>query len=213
MSNLNTYRTVLKIGLLVLLAFGINDNKACGQIEARKLGDKYAFFKNGVQKTDYTYTEVSAFSENLAWANMGELYAYIDTNFEAVTDWIYTTVTKFENGFAAVSQDSMLGFIDKTGREICPLTYTRVQSFQHGFAAVLTDSLWNIIDTSGNEIWKMGYDFAPIIVSNNFFIVCKNQKWGVINQAGNAVYPFDFEFITKDGLAFRRGEQIYLGLK
>ncbi len=182
------------------------------QPTAKRVGDYYAFSKNGIELTPYCYTEVSNFVEGIAWVNKGDLYGFINTNLDSITKFEYSDVSAFKNGFARVSKDSLFGFIDKRGNEICPLTYESVLPFNLDYASVNKGSGWNLIDTSGQEILTEECDYPPFLISDRFIIVVRNGKWGVIAPDNRVLYPFEYDLITPEGIGYKQDEKVYLGL-
>ena len=173
---------------------------------------KYAAVQDNERISEYTYTEVSDFREGYAWVNMGNWYGYINTQLDSITEFKYSVAESFANGFAIVAVDSSYGYINTMGEEICSLTYQRVLPFQMGLGTVFRDDKWNIIDASGVELLDTGSTYPPIILGANRIAVFGHNKWGVIDKAGNICYPFQFDYINKEGIAYKEGTKIYIGL-
>lgn len=185
---------------------------ATSQVYFKNGGDYYALMDGDTYLTSFIFSEISSFQEGLCWVNKGDLYGYIDTLGKEICPFVYTDVSRFHNGFAAVSRDSTLGFINSSGEEICPLKYNRVSTFSHGLAGVQVDSLWAVLDTNGKEVSSMSYQYPPMVLSKNFVVVCRGNKWGVINHLGKEVYPFQYDLITREGVAYMENKKHYLGL-
>ncbi len=198
--------------LLTLLAFS---SAGFSQSQFKRAGDFYALERHGDLLTGYVFSEVSSFSDGKAWVNKGELYGYIDTLGRPITLFHFADVSAFQNGYAIVSKDTLggnFGVINHTGYEICKLTYTRIKHFSKGFAPIQHDTVWGLLDTLGREVITPEFDVPPIVISANFIIVSKKGRWGVIKISGEVVYDLEFDLITKDGVAFKQNEKLYLGL-
>lgn len=175
-------------------------------IQEEKRG-KYAISKNDSIITPYIFTELGPFTENCAFANQGEFYAYIDTNGNALTPWIYETVTSFENGFAIAGDTNGVGLINRNFDIVVPFEYARVQKPKLGLVCVQdSNEKWGVFFIDKGLQIVCEYDFPPIIVNEEVLIVIKDNNYGVINQHNKIIHPLQFQYINKRGMAYKEGE-------
>lgn len=171
----------------------------------------YALSKNDSLITPFVFTEVGPFSENCAFANKGEWYAYIDTNGNALTPWIYETVTAFKNGYAIAGDTLGIGVINRDFEEVVPFVFNRIVLQKNEFVAVQDNSeRWGICHILGNFVITCDYDFPPIRVNDQYIIVVKNNLYGIVNYKNEIIYPIQYQHIAIDGSAFFENEKIHL---
>jgi hypothetical protein len=172
-------------------------------IQKEKKG-KYALSKNDSLITDFVYTELGPFTENCAFANQGELYAYIDTNGNALTSWMFETVTSFENGLAVVGDSAGVGMIDSAFNTIIPFQFLSVKKSKSQRVSVQdTTEKWGVFSLDIGLIIPCEYDYPPIEVSEMLFIVIKDNQYGVVNHQNVIIYPLNYQYISKGGLAYK----------
>lgn len=173
--------------------------------------EEYALSKNDTLITSFVFTEVGTFTENCAFANNGEWYAYIDTNGHALTPWMYETVTAFKNGYAIAGDTLGTGLINRDFEVVIPFVFLRVILQKNEFVAV-QDNLgrWGICDISGKFILPCAYDFPPLRVNDQYIIVVKNNLYGVVNYKNEVIYSIQYQHIAIDGSAFFQNKKIQI---
>jgi hypothetical protein len=171
----------------------------------------YALSKNDTLITPFVFTEVGPFTENCAFANKGEWYAYIDTNGNALTPCMFETVTAFKNGYAIAGDTLGIGLINCEFKVVVPFVFLRVILQKNEYVAV-QDTLekWGVYHILGKSILPCAYDLPPQRVNDQYFIVVKNNLYGVVNDKNELVHPFQYQYIATDGSAFFQYEKIKL---
>lgn len=192
----------------------IQSGAVTGQVWFKQSGDNYALMSQDSQYlSGFIYTEVSQFSEGLAWVNQGDLYGYINTDGDSITSFDFTDVSDFNQGFAVVSMDSTYGVISRFGQLVVEYQYSRINATTFGLFAAQLDSVWHVIDTSGRVVSNRSWLYPPFFLSGNFIVGCVNGLWGVVNTNDEVLYEFKYDLITYDGVGYIQNEKYLLGLR
>ncbi len=81
--------------------------------------------KFGEPLTDAKYSNVHAFTDDVTWAKIGDLYCLINYKGEELTPARYSKVGEFYNGVAAVwNEKNSIGAVTKSGKEIVRTLYS-----------------------------------------------------------------------------------------
>lgn len=161
--------------------------------------------------TDYKYSEVSEFLENKAYVAQGGLYAYINKAGEKLTPHVFVEATNFKNGYALVGDSFNRSLINDKMHLLLPLIFAKVRRPHFGLILVQShEGKWGAYDTLGNKKVPLVYDLPPYIVSLDKIIVRQGEKYGVINDCNEVVYNCTYQYITAQGMAFKRGKYIQL---
>jgi len=192
----------------------IQSGAVTGQVWFKQSGDYYALMSQDSQYiSGFIYTEVSEFSEGLAWVNKGDLYCYINSDGDSITSFVFSDVSDFNHGFAVVSMDSTYGVINRFGQLVVEYQYSRINTTKFGFFAAQQDSVWHVIDTAGMVVSNRAWLYPPFFLSDNFIVGCVNGLWGVVNANDEVLYEFKHDLITYDGVAYIKNEKYLLGLR
>ena len=104
-------------------------------------------------------TDVSQFSEGLAFVNSGEKWGYIDKSGNIIIPFTLDPnggTNKFSEGLAWVSISKKKGFyaINKTGKIVIHDAYDYGLPFSGGLAMVKLNSEWGFINKLGEQYWE-----------------------------------------------------------
>jgi KWG repeat protein len=141
--------------------------------------------------------------EDISAVCKGNLWGFIDKDFNKIIDYQFNKVHSFSGSYAAVmNKELKWGFIDKSGKLIIDFQYDEVKDFKNDLVAVRTGNKWSFIDKNGNIISKSYYD--ELGEFHEGFAKVKSQgKWGYIDTQGkeiiNCIYDEAKDF--SEGLA------------
>ena len=156
--------------------------------------------------TDYIYTEMSEFAEGKAYAAKGELYAYIDEQGNELTPYIFTVANDFSNGFAIVGDSFSLGLINDRMQVVVPFRFNRVIPPKLGLVVLQSkQGYWGAYDIKGNERIPFLYDLPPVYDHLDYIVVRKELLYGVVNDCHETRYNTSYQYISKQGMAYRSG--------
>lgn len=165
-----------------------------------------ALTKNDSLISDYIFSEISEFSENKAYAAKGELYGYIDTNGLELSPFIFTVANNFKNGFAVIGDSFAQGLINAKMQLVVPVRFNRVLQPKLGLIVTQnSQGFWGAYDTLGIIKIQFSYDIPLVYESREYIIVRKNKEYGVINDCNEIVFNTSYQYIRKDGIAYRSG--------
>jgi len=104
-------------------------------------------------------TDVSQFSEGLAFVNSGEKWGYIDKNGKIIIPFTFDSnggTNQFSEGLAWVSISKKKGFcvINKTGKIVIQDAYDYGLPFSGGLAMVKLNGEWGYINKLGEQYWE-----------------------------------------------------------
>lgn len=201
-------RVICKLVIAFFVLFGLPN-----AINAQNLGVKYhpnngyiALTKNDTLITEYIYTEISEFSEYKAYAAMGDLYGYIDTNGQAMSPFIFTVANNFKNGYAVIGDSFSLGLINAKMQLVVPVRFNRVFLPHLGLAVVQNkDGYWGAYDTLGALKVNCAYDIPLQFDSREYIVVRQNKYYGVINDCNEIIFNASYQYIGRNGIAYRSG--------
>ena len=153
------------------------------------------------------FENLDPFSEGLALLKSGNLYGFIDEEYENVIPFKYYNAGPFKEGLAPVSnlptketdldfamrdldfpmdsvgliEEGNYGFIDKNGELIIPFKYSYAGCFNEGLAMVKLNGKYGFIDNLGNEIIPCKYDSIGGFIEGFSWV---NYGNGYINRNG-----------------------------
>ena len=165
-----------------------------------------ALAKDGKLLTDFEFTEISEFSEGKAYAAKGELYAYIDTNGKRLSPFIFTVANNFKDGYAIIGDSFGLGVINHRMRLVVPIRFNRVIQPKLGLIILQSQQgYWGAYNYLGREALPFVYDLPPVYDHLDYIIVRKDMAYGVVNSCNETQYNTSYQYIRKDGMAYRSG--------
>ncbi|MEY2924427.1 MAG: hypothetical protein RLZZ337_975 [Bacteroidota bacterium] len=172
---------------------------------------KKAINHNGIDISEFVYTEISELSEGKAYVAMGQLYAYIDTTCNELTEYIFAEANNFRNGYAVVGDSFYLGMINAKMQVVVPLQFVDVRMPKHGLIVVQTpDQTWGVLDTLGRIRLPFIYDLPPQIIDLEHIIVRKEELYGVVNDCNDIVFNTSYQYISTNGLGYKSGKHLKL---
>ncbi len=170
-----------------------------------------ALVKNGERISEFVFSEISEFAENKAYAAKGELYAYIDTNGVELTPYLFTVANNFNDGYAVIGDSFALGLINSKMQLVVPIRFNRVLQPKLGLVVLQSQQgYWGAYDMKGYERLPFIYDLPPVFDHLEFIIVRKDQAYGVVNDCNEVRYNTSYQYIGKNGMAYRSGVPLRL---
>ncbi|MBR9860246.1 hypothetical protein GYB22_05770 [bacterium] len=179
------------------------------QIHAHPNNGKYAISKNDSLITDYVYSEVSTFSEGIAFVSKGEHYAYIDTNARELCPYLFVVAGDFKDGYAIAGDSNYIGLINAKMQVVVPFRFRRI--FRPNMGLIIVQSmhdLWGAYNEFGDVKIPAIYDLPPLYNDLEHIIVVQNGLYGVINDCNETVFNTSYQYISLDGLAYRSGKYL-----
>lgn len=155
---------------------------------AGKKNGKWALLdKNGKEKTEYIYEDVSV--DEFGFCSMQKRifvkeagkYHLVDTKGNAIGELEFNEAQPFSDDgtYAAVCANGKWGFVDTDGELVIECNYDDAKSFVNGFAAVCMDSKWGYIDETGHMAIEPQFEFASSISSEGTAAVFSDE-WELI---------------------------------
>ncbi|MFY0644155.1 MAG: WG repeat-containing protein [Bacteroidia bacterium] len=196
------------VALVFLSSIGHAQNMS---VEFHPNSGLMALAKDGKLLTDYVFTEISEFSEGKAYAAKGELYAYIDTNGKRMSPYMFTVANNFKNGYAIIGDSFGLGVINHRMRLVVPVRFNRVIQPKHGLIILQSQQgYWGAYNYLGREALPFVYDLPPVFDHLDYIIVRKDMAYGVVNSCNEIQYNTSYQYIGKNGIAYRSGVALRL---
>ncbi|MCK8621044.1 WG repeat-containing protein [Prevotella sp. E13-27] len=179
---------------------------------------------NGGVITKYLlYSFLGPYHDDLAFAQIGESFAFIDTKGKVVFDAIkydgrivqkVGKIGDFYEGLAAVRINGLFGFIDKQGVVQIPPKYVGVLAFQDGLAPAMNkNGKWGFIDRKGKTVIDFKYESVCTSFYEGFAGVKYKGEWGFLNKKTEKINPrmqgFESVKYFSEGMAAVRWNNSY----
>ncbi|MBQ7256635.1 MAG: WG repeat-containing protein [Abditibacteriota bacterium] len=168
----------------------------------------------GKPVTDFSYSEIYPFFEDLALCKRNNLYGYIDKQGKEVIPCEYTYGEFFQNGATKVCKGNEFYYINKENTPIfkkeikayTPKTGNVIEVFKpytpSNLLLIEKDNLCGLGDTEGTTIIPCEYNR---VISNrgDLFLVSKNNLFGYVDRYNRVAIPLSFQRASefKDGMA------------
>lgn len=170
-----------------------------------------ALLKNEHRVSEFIFSEISEFSEYKAYAAQGDLYAYIDTNGNALTPFMFTIANNFVNGYAIIGDSFSLGLINAKMQWVVPQRFNRVLQPKLGLVVLQSQQgYWGAYDMRGYQKLPFVYDLPPVYDHLEYIVVRKDLAYGVVNDCNEVKYNTAYQYINKSGMAYRSGHALRL---
>lgn len=129
------------------------------------------------------------FSEGNAIAQRtDDNYFYINENGQMALNQFFEEAKPFVNGKAFVKSGGKWGVINNTGEFILKPRYYQIDNFREGVAKVMISPLFGTGAYNGTILLEPQFEeLEPI--SDNVFLVKKNNKLGYIRANGSTIWP------------------------
>ena len=172
------------------------------------------FNSKGELISDFSYTQIYPFFEDLALCQKGNLFGYIDKSGALIIPCEYSYGEFFQNNTVKVAKDNNYYYINKENKPIFNNIYKAynpkltnvIESFtpysKKDLLIIEKDDLCGMGDIQGNIIVPCEYN-RIINSDGDVFLVSKNNKFGYINRSGRVIIPLSFQRASefKDGFA------------
>ncbi len=173
---------------LILIIFTLSVSQSSGQEESN-------------------FNRAWGFNKGLARVQSGNLYGFLDSNFQEVIPCKYKWVGDFSeiNGLAAFEDSSsLLGFINAFGDTIVPPLYdnfyftwkSKEWDFNE-FIYAKKEGKYGFINKQGKEIIPCIYDQTtqtPEKFRRGLVQMKKEGKYGLLDESGNVKIDFEYEY-------------------
>lgn len=135
------------------------------------------------------YDSIGFFVENIAYAQRGDRFGYIDKLGNMVIPFVYEGAKSFSNGFAGIKINGKWGYINKVGEIVIEPKYEDVNVFNNGYAMVKIDGKYGSIDNTGRIVTECIYDDVSWMSGEELIGVKLNGKWGYCDEKGTLIIP------------------------
>lgn len=161
--------------------------------------------------TDFVFSEVSELQEGKAFVAQGDLYAFMDEEFNILTPYMFAQISNFKQGFAMIGDSTSQGVLNHKMHVVIPMEYQRIRFAKMGLILVQShDGLWGVYDVFGNHLIPEIYDLPPKILNLEQIIVRKQDRYGLVNSCNETIFNCSYQYIHKSGFAFKQGKYLRL---
>ena len=129
-------------------------------------------------------SEVQGFSNGRAAFRTGELWGYLDKDFNEVIPAQFKEARPFSSEAAAVKLVNKWGYIDHQGRYMVEPSFAEAGDFNEGLGPVKIGSSWGYVNPSGQVKIQPQFDKAQPF-SEGAAAVRLGYRWGYVDEKGN----------------------------
>jgi len=124
---------------------------------------KWAMLDPAGRLGQFKFSEVAAFSDDLACVKMNAKYGFINRKGETVIPFIYSSNGYFINGHCAVKYQGKYGVINKEGKAVITFKYDNiVYSGNNLFDVTLSDNYNGYMDVNGTKYFDKSQVPLPV---------------------------------------------------
>jgi len=160
-------------------------------------------FKNSIVK------EVQLNSLELIPIEKNERIGFADTSGKIVIEPMYDEVSDFYEGLSIVHKNDSVFYINKENKNTLNRIFTDALPFTNGLAPVKFNNKWHLINRLGETKTDAFEEINEL--SENVYVVKKDNLYGAIDPYGQALYPIKYEKLgnVKNGCAYYQLEGAY----
>ena len=183
----------------VLAGEECDDAKDLGEgFFAKKVRKLWALFRvsDGAQLTDFSYLDISHFSEGTCAAVQKSGTMLLGMNGQPLFSNLFGYAAPYKGGFAIVGDKKQRTYIDRTGKALFTGAGPRSRDFQNGYAVIEDPKgRFGAIDTAGRVVIAPQYKFVKDAMSGMFVV----SNSGAYKTDGSDFQGKDFGLVTADG--------------
>ena len=151
---------------------------------------------------EFDFDTIEQFENGLAKIKKGNLYGFLDSDYNYVITPKYNEAEVCANGLIRIGIDGLFGFASKKGEIILKPVFKNLDSFKEGLAIIYNGKQYGYIDSNYKLVIPFSYTSAEPF-SKGLALVSHKNRFGIIDKKNINTVPCKYNSleILKDTLA------------